>query len=514
MTTKVPTGESTNQEHGDLSPGGIGRSVGRGLRWSVLGTLATKVGSFAMSLVMARLLVPEDFGLYAIALAATAFVMHVNDVGIIAATVQWRGRLADMAATAATLAILFSVGWYVMFWIAAPYFASLAGNEDAAPLVRLLTAVILVDGISAVRVAALQRRFRHDRLMMAITAGFVVNASTAISLAAQGGGAYSFVIGQVTGSVVTGVLVLFLAGMPLRYALHRAVAKKLVRFGVPLAAALGIESILVYADTVIVGNALGATMLGFYLLAFNMSSWIPGLVSTAVRYVSVPGFSRLAEHEEDVLTLGVQRSLPVLLTAVLPVAAVMGVLAPSLIVFLYGPVWAPAAEALRFLAIVTVARVFMSLTADILTSLGATRSTAWLNLGWAVALIPALVIGTRVGGIRGAAIAHAIVAVLVAVPLAVWALSRGGVRLGPVLPALIRPFVGCVAAAVVMWVLAALVGPSAFLVLAVAGGAGVLVYVLLVVPRGQFRVLGERIRRRWVPTADVRLSDGRIDGDG
>ena len=71
----------------------IGRKTGRGLRWGLSGTVLVKLGSFAMSLVLVRLLVPHDYGLYAVALAATAFVIHVNDMGIIAATVQWRGRV-------------------------------------------------------------------------------------------------------------------------------------------------------------------------------------------------------------------------------------------------------------------------------------------------------------------------------------------------------------------------------------------------------------------------------------
>lgn len=502
MTTEAPANPGEQGGHG-LTEQAIGRHVGRGLRWTLLGTLATKVGSFAMSLVMARLLAPEEFGLFAIALAATAFAMHVNDVGIIAATVQWRGKLEDMAPTAATLAVLFSAGWYAVFWFTAPYFAALAGSEDAAPLVRLLTAVILVDGLTAVRVAALQRRFHHDKLMMAITAGFVVNAALAITMAALGAGAYSFVAGQFSGSVVTGVLVLFLARLPLRAGLDRAVARRLIRFGIPVAVALGIESVLIYADSVIVGNTLGAAMLGFYLLAFNMSSWVPGLVTTAVRYVSVPGFSRLAEHEDDVLSRGVQRSVPLLLTVVLPIALVMGILATPLISFLYGGRWAVAGSALSFLAIVMVARIFMSLTFDILTSMGATRATAWLNLCWAVPLIPALVAGTRADGIRGAAIAHAVVAGLVAVPLAVRALQRRGIRLGQVLPALVRPVASSVAAGVTMWLLAEALGDAPpFVVLAVAGGSGVLLYAALVVPGTQRRQLAERITRRRTP-ADV-----------
>src|ERR671938_2033328 len=100
----------------------IGRQASRGLRWSLAGTLLTKVGSFAMGLVLARLLAPSDFGVYAIAIAATAVLMRINDVGLIAATVQWRGRLEDMAPTAATMAVVFATAIYGLFWLAAPTF--------------------------------------------------------------------------------------------------------------------------------------------------------------------------------------------------------------------------------------------------------------------------------------------------------------------------------------------------------------------------------------------------------
>ena len=60
------------------SAGSIGRRAGRGLRWALIGNLVLKVGSFALSLAMVRLLAPHDFGLYAVALAANAFLIHVN----------------------------------------------------------------------------------------------------------------------------------------------------------------------------------------------------------------------------------------------------------------------------------------------------------------------------------------------------------------------------------------------------------------------------------------------------
>ena len=117
----------------------IARKAGRGLTWTLVGTLITKMGSFALGLVMARLLTPADFGVFAVALAVTAFAITFNDAGIVAACVQWRGKLEDMAPTGASIALLSSVFVYGVLWLAAPAFATLAGVPEAVPVMRLLS---------------------------------------------------------------------------------------------------------------------------------------------------------------------------------------------------------------------------------------------------------------------------------------------------------------------------------------------------------------------------------------
>jgi hypothetical protein len=57
-------------------------AAGRGLKWSLIGNIVTKLGSFIIALVLARLLSPADFGTYAIALSAMYFLMHINDVAL------------------------------------------------------------------------------------------------------------------------------------------------------------------------------------------------------------------------------------------------------------------------------------------------------------------------------------------------------------------------------------------------------------------------------------------------
>lgn len=375
-------------------------------------------------------------------------------------------------------------------------FARFTGVPEATPVVRLVTLVVVVDGIAAVRSAALIRRFEQDRLTKANMVGMVVNAAVVLPMGFAGAGVYSLAYAQLIGWIATSVLVFRMGNLPVRLGFDKDVAKKLVRFGLPLAASFGIESVLLNADYIIIGNILGAVWLGYYLRAFNFSSWVPALVITAVRYVSVPGFSRLAEEGLDAVVVGVHRVVPALISAILPVAVIMATLAPQLINFLYGPKWDPAAVALRYLTVLMVIRMLTSLVVDILTSLGSTKATVWLNTGWAVALVPALWIGTHLDGIRGAAIAHAVVAVCVALPLAVLALRLAGISLGPTLHALIRPALGAaVSAATCLLVLHLLGTTNPFIQLLAAGGWALIVYALVVVPRDQFRQLKARVLR-------------------
>ncbi len=484
MTDGVPVTES------------IGRQAGRGLRWSLAGTLLTKVGSFAMGLVLARLLAPADFGIYAIALAATAVLMHINDVGLIAATVQWRGRLEEMAPTAATLATVFAAGIYGVFWVAAPAIAGASGNRAAAPVVQLLAVVIVVDGITAVRSGALMRHFEQGKLILANAAGLVVNAVVAIGLAAGGAGAFSFAWGQVAGAVVTGAFVLVFGRVPFRYGFDRRIARRLMVFGVPLAASLGVEAVVTNVQFGVVGHIAGAVALGYFLLAFNMASWAQSILGQAIRYVSVAGFSRLSEHDDDALSQGVQRSMPLMVTVVAPIVALTSALAAPMVAVLYGSRWAPAGPVLRILVGLTLARMLTGLAMDALMGAGATRATLWLNLGWAVVLIPTLWWASETGGIRGAAYAQTGVAVLVAVPLAAVALHRARVALAPVAVAVVRPLLAALLAGAVAVCVAQVAGPYPLVQLAVAGTAGLLAYLPAALPRDQRRQVRAALRRR------------------
>jgi O-antigen/teichoic acid export membrane protein len=372
------------------------------------------------------------------------------------------------------------------------------------PVIRIFTATILLDGITAVRSAYLLRTFQQRRYIMANAAGIVANAVVAIGLAAAGTGAVALATGQLASSIATGILVFKWAGLPIKVGIDKAVAKKLLAYGIPLTVSLGVESILEQSDKVIVGHLLGAGVLGFYLMANSISNWAPGMIGSAIRFVSLPGFARLSERDEDSLTRGVTSSLSLLVLGMIPIGVLVAVLAEPTISFLYGAKWLPAAAALRFLMILMVVRMVTGLCMDILMSTGATKWTLYVNAGWVAIAIPALWWGTKSGGSTGTAIAQAAVGVLVAVPLAAVALHRVGVQLGPLGRRLIRPSLAGVFAAAVAYVLHhALLGTNTFLQLAISGTVGLLAYLVTAIPRSDLRVWLAGLRAARAPAEPV-----------
>jgi len=487
---------NTSMESAQVDTSTIGHKAATGLGWGLAGNVGVKIISFATSLTLARLLVPDDFGAYAVALAATQLVIHINDLGLIPAVIQWRGKLEEVAPTAFTITAGFSAILYVGFFFFAPTFAELAGVPGATAAIRLFTVTILVDGITAVRSAYLLRTFQQRRYIQANLAGTLANGVVGISLAVLGADAMALAGGQVAASVTTGILVFVWAALPIKMGLDRAVARKLMAYGLPLALSLGIESVLEQADKVILGRFMGATVLGFYLLAYSISSWAPGMIGSAIRYVALPSFARLSEKDSDSLSQGVQRVIPLMVIGLVPISVLVSVLAAPMITLLYGEKWLPATGPLRFLMILMVVRMLTGIGMDILMSTGATRWTLLINVGWTAALLPALWLGTQLDGGRGVAIAEAVVGVLVAIPLTVVALRRAGVRLDSIPRQLVRPLLAGVLCGVVSYALAAVTTGNVLIQLAVAGTAGLTAYVLTAVPLAQTRTWISVLRRR------------------
>src|ERR1035437_7076734 len=404
----------------------IGRAS-RALGVSFINIAAARLGTLAFGILLARLLGPHEFGTYAVAFVALLAVLSFNELGVSLAIVRWPGEPREIAPTVVTLSCISSVILFAGFFLAAPAFAATMGAPAAAPVIRVLAICILIDGVVAVPAALLQRSFRQDRRMIADQTSVWLGTAVSVGLAWAGFGAMSLGIGQAAGSLASGILLLVFSPLPFRFGFDVAKARALLGFGLPLAG----SSILVFlvgnVDNLVVGHVLGATSLGFYVLAWNLSSWPVQMFSQPVR-IDAPAFFARLQHDPATMRTGFLSGAGILGSLTLPVCLFISGAAAPIVTFVYGARWAPAAHALTWLALLGALRILFELVYDYFVVLARSRVVFTIQLAWLVTLIPALVVGVRADGIRGAAIAGVAVAIFVVLPWYLIELHRVGIR--------------------------------------------------------------------------------------
>lgn len=446
---------------------GLHGKVSRGLRWSVVNTIISRMGSLLTGIVLARILEPKDYGVYAVALVVLSALLSMNELGVSLAVVRWDRDPRQIAPTVATLSVLTSGVLYAACFLAAPFVARTLNAPSATTMIRVLCLCVFVDAAAAVPAAIMARAFEQRRRFVVDISAFVIGTALSIGLALAGVGAWALIAGFILSNVVAGVMAIALAPWRTGLGFDRQIAADLLHFGLPLAGSSMVLFLMLNADYVIVGHLLGSASLGLYLMAFNLCSWPVNIVSTTVRRVALSGFSRVSGAGEGPRSF--MAALGSVLLISVPMCVGLAVFAPQLMGLLYGRQWVPGASSLRWLAVLALARIVVELVYDYLVSADRNHSNLAIQVVWLVAFVPAAIVGAHLYGIMGVALAHALVVLCVVVPVITVALRGAGVRPGP----LWRATRGPLLTAVPMIALGATVGHliSQDLVGLVVGGA-------------------------------------------
>lgn len=400
--------------------------VRRGLAWGFVGTLVLRLGSLSVGIALARLLDPQAFGVYAIALTVQGILMTLADLGLSADLVHARNP-EERAPTVATLSLASGVLLAgLMSAVSVPLAISL-GSSNAAPVIVALSLTLVLASAGVVPFAVLQRNFEQKKLFATSAIDFVVGTTLTIVLVVLGMGPMALAVGRIAAQSSATVLQFVLARVRPRFGMDRAIARSALSYGMPLAGANLLSWFLLNLDNVVIARVIGDVALGLYVLAFNISSWPMNAIGTAIRSVALSAFSRTTEAREDAGVAGRDPNLPIgaafAWAAALPAGALLAALALPLIHVLYGDQWVGSAEVLAALGVFGALRVLFDLMATYLMARGASRTVLVIQLVWVLALAPALVIAARFYGIAGAGWVHVFVGLFVILPaycIAVW----------------------------------------------------------------------------------------------
>lgn len=460
------------QRSGSQAPTGGSATAGGAFGWSLANTMMSKLGTLGIGIVLARVLGPEEFGTFAIALVALMAVLSFNELGVSLAIVRWREDPQQIVPTVNTISVLASLVFCAASWAAAPAFTRMMGDPQATLVVRLLILSVVVNGVVASPAALLQRNFQERRRLVIDQVNVWVGAGVSVALALMGLGAMALAIGRLAGSIISAVMFLRASPVPFRLGWRRDKASALLKFGLPLAGTSIIVFCIGYSDQLMTGALLGPTALGFYVLAFNLSSWPVAIVSQPLRRVAPAVFAAI-QHDPQRLQQGILALFSVLACVTVPAFVSLAAGAEPLVHIVYGDQWLPAAPVLSWLVLSALSKVMCELAYDYIVVIGRTSHVLKIQTVGLVALIPALAAGAWFGGLVGVAMAQALVSFLVMLPLYFLSLRSAGIGMAKMLRVLAMPLcIGLMLGALCYSLVLLMENPWAALLS--AGGLGVL----------------------------------------
>jgi lipopolysaccharide exporter len=360
------------------------------------------------TVLLARLLAPEQYGLVSLALVLIAYAEAVADGGVAQALVYLRPSRATVRAAVACSAV-FGIVLAGSGVLAAPLVGSFFGRQDVVPIVRLLALSLIASAMAAVPEALLRRSLEFRQLTVATVARSGVTGAVAIGLALSGYGAWALAWGTLAGTVVYSVLLWSLRprlvwiepAAPVRTALRTVLA-----YGLPVAGANLLAKLIFDVDYLVVGHRLGAEALGFYTLAFRIPEFLIINVFFVISSVSFPLYSRA---RDDPARLRSGYLFSVRLQSLYGLCAGVGiaVVAPLLVVVVFGEAWRGATQALVALALYAACRSLGAGANDVYKALGRPGLSVALSLIRLAVLVPTLILASR-AGIEGVAWAQAV----------------------------------------------------------------------------------------------------------
>jgi O-antigen/teichoic acid export membrane protein len=386
--------------------------------------------------VLAKALAPAEFGILAIAALTYNILSAINELGMADALTYLQDRIEEATRTALSLVIAAGLVLMALTWAFAPVIASFFHSPHAVFVIRGFAVCLPFDAAAQVPIGRLTRALNFRRRAVTDSLPSITGGLVTIAVVAAGYPLIGLVAGQIASSVANAVIA-FLLGPRCLPGWNSILARRLLNYGGYLTAANLINLGLLNVDYIIVGHVLGPVALGLYSLAYRIC-YMPYLAISVVANGAVfPYYCRLPSREA--VGRASESTISLINAVIIPWFAGLVLFADHIVIL--GSKWAPAAGAVRFLA---VYGFFLSL---ILSALQVLKAVGRANLvfvgrGLHLATLTAVLIGTVQGGITVVALDQALVAAGIAMLTCLWTVRYASVQLRALCKSVGLPLLG------------------------------------------------------------------------
>ncbi|MGB9776540.1 MAG: oligosaccharide flippase family protein [Anaerolineae bacterium] len=382
-----------------------GRAI-RGSIYTVGASLVTLTLGFLRSVLLARLLLPEHFGLVALALFYIGLAAQLRGLGLDMALIHRQDADELFLRTYFSLRLGLDLLAFGLLLALAPLLQwAYPQMPGLAVVLVVLIFVYFLSSLSQVQETLIRKNLAFPQLAATDVAASVMMTVVAPLLAWQGWGVWALVAEQLSG---IGVRFLLTWG-PFRQwkpglGWDRKTARWFWEYGRPTWVASNLSYLLDRFDDFWIGTALGKVPLGLYSRAYEFAHYPRRVLANPLVTVFTPVFARL-QNDRLRLSQAFFRSAYIILRSGFLVAGAFGLVMPEFIHYVIGDKWLPMLWTFRLMLIYTVLDPILLLVGGLLLAVGRPRDLRNATVAQTVFFIPAVILGAYLWGINGVALA-------------------------------------------------------------------------------------------------------------
>lgn len=390
------------------------RALVSGLAWMACARWGAQIISWVATLYAARLLLPSDYGIVAMATIAIGLARMVEDFGLDAILIQDRSIQGEQRAQLAGFILGFAMLLCLIFLLIAKPVASFFREPQVAWAIAGLSVLFITDALQVVPRAMLQRDLAYNRLAILAIVQTLATQAVLVEGAHRGWGYWALVLNSLGGALAGTVLLIYWRP----YAIHwpgnlRLIARVLLQ-GWRQLVSRGAYYFYTRADHTIIGRVLGKDALGAYSFAQTLSTTTIQEVSSVVSQVAPGVFSATQDRRDEL-----RRYFLILTEFVsyltLPMAVGLALTADLVVPVALGPGWDAVIAPLRLLCLFTAFQNAQLLISHLMVYTGQFRAFMWCTMVSAVFVPLGYLFGVQYG-LEGIAMVMVVIYPLTNIP--------------------------------------------------------------------------------------------------
>ena len=319
-----------------------------GLFWMSFSHVSIKLINFIITVILARILEPEDFGLFALGLMFVYFFEIFRDLGIGSALIYKEDDVDKAANTAFFLFPSVAIFFFLISYFVAPLVSDFFNEEQLTIILRVLSLSFVIWSFGTLPSILLDKNLEFKKQVFRQVAPKIIYGIVTVGLAISGFGVWSLVIGTLVFWLLSAIITWPLVDWRPSYKFDASTAFELLKYGKQVAIANVILFFISTVDLSFIGRILDTGSVGYYSIAIGIATLVTNQVSGVMNRVMFPVYSIIKTdtiYLKDVFV----RTVRYVSLVTIPAAFGVFLIARDFIEVVYGDKWLPAVAALQVL---------------------------------------------------------------------------------------------------------------------------------------------------------------------